>query len=201
MRQSLQSQGIQVPETASAFDIVTRPEYRNIQDQLPQGVKVSLLQDAQNKQGSLDEIDTILKRVENNSALVDNVRAAGSILSFVRKFTNTPEGAIVNQMVEDLKSHGIVIDDKTTLAGARQKLLSQKAQVTQQIDRFQTAIGSNRISDVGKTVTSPSLANQKPSVQTKGLIPYINTKTGQRALLTPQQAQKAEASGGIWRKL
>jgi hypothetical protein len=202
MRQALQSQGIQVPESASAFDIVTRPEYKNLTDQLPTDVKVGLLNDAKMKQGSLDEIDASLRRIEKNAALLEKIRPFEKIRAFLDNVKNTPEAAEINQLVADLESQGIKIDNTTTLAGARDKLESLRAQIGVQIKRTQESFGSNSISQTGKILSSPTTgAAQQKLSQNPSLIKIIDQTSGKIISVTQEQFNSKIANNPRFKKV
>ena len=197
IRDSYRAQGVQVPEGASAFDIINRPELRNQTDQLPSNVKTAMLNDLQNRQSNLDGVDSILRRVESNNTLNERVKVAGSILGAINRFANTPEAAQLQQLVADLKTYGIEVDEKTTLAGAREKLESEKVKLNAQTKRIRESVGQNTITGAARTSSTPMTPTTQAPARIAGGAVYMTPK-GPRAL-TPEQAARAEAAG--WKRM
>jgi len=188
MRAQLNSMGAQIPDNISAFEIYNNPAYQTLVDQIATGTRVEAVKSIASGEQQKALIGNLLNRIDVLSK-TNMVKPVESLKAAILRLGNTPAAAQLTAVVNDLAKLGIVVDEKTNLAGARDSLSGMMGSI-ESGQAGQAAIAGAR--------TIPAAISEKPLGQTKQpsaqkMFTLIDKKSGKMTQITAAQADAVRA--------
>jgi hypothetical protein len=191
LRNLINTQGGNIPDSVSAFEIVSNPAYKELYDAIGPEARVGALKEAQRTNVDINRIRNIVSTIDQ--AFKNGVKPAETIRKYIDMALNDEDRAQRKQIVSELKALGIDVSETDSIAGARDALTRRLNELEGQ---KAGAVGVARSRTISSATESqpeqPTNTSRQEPQPTSGNIRVRVKSTGEIILATPNQLKMVQ---------
>ena len=184
LRNLINSQGGNIPDSVSAFEIISNPAYKQLYDQIDAGTRVAALKEAQKANVDINRIRNMVNTIDQS--FKNGVKPAETVRKWIDMALNDEERAQRRQIVAELEGLGIKISETDSVAGAKDALTRRLNELEGQRTGAVGVARSRTISSATESQPEQPTSSQPQQNSTGGTRVRVKS-TGEIILATPNQ--------------